>query len=134
MRNLVTMGGEHQGIFGIPDCPVEEEGSECDMLRQSLYPLSYNQIIQQRFVPAQVGTYLRLTVHKHKFTPLYSKYWHDPLHEEDYAELSGYIADINNQGENKNETYKENLEKLDTFVMLKYTQVRQLLNFLLTYY
>ncbi len=31
------------------------------------------------------------------------QYWHDSLHEEAYVERSSYIADINNEGEEKNQ-------------------------------
>lgn len=46
-------------------------------------------------------------------------YWHDPLNEELYKNASTFLADINNE-KNINETYKENLAKLDNFVMLRF--------------
>ena len=33
MKNLVTMGGQHQGVYGIPNCPGEEHLS-CDVIRK----------------------------------------------------------------------------------------------------
>ena len=33
MKNLVTMGGQHQGVYGIPNCPGEEQ-IFCDLLRK----------------------------------------------------------------------------------------------------
>ncbi len=55
----------------------------------------------------------------------YAQSWHDSLHEEIYVEKSTFIGVINNEGDKKNETYMENLKRLETFVMLKYTLVRK---------
>ena len=50
-----------------------------------------------------------------------AEYWHDPLHEQEYRQVSVFLADINN--ENKvNATYKANLAKLQNFVMVKFLQ------------
>jgi len=53
--------------------------------------------VQSRLVPAQ---YLR-----------------DPNQYEEYLEYSNFLADINNERLLKNQTYKENLGKLERFVM-----------------
>ena len=53
MRNLVTMGSQHQGVFGIPGCPVVE-GNFCDNLREGLFEIAYNPVPQEHLVPAQV--------------------------------------------------------------------------------
>jgi len=51
------------------------------------------------------------------------KYWHDPLHLDTYVEKSQFIGEINNEGPIKNQSYAENLAKLETFVLVKYNQV-----------
>ena len=51
------------------------------------------------------------------------QYWHDPVHFDQYLEKSQFIADINNERPLKNETYKENLLKLENLVLVKNSDV-----------
>ena len=51
-----------------------------------------------------------------------AQYWHNPLNNEEFLEGSHYLADINNERPEKNSVYKENLEKLENFVMAKWVQ------------
>lgn len=46
-------------------------------------------------------------------------YWHDPLDEVTYRKHSEFLADINNERK-INQTYIENLNKLEHFVMVKF--------------
>lgn len=46
-------------------------------------------------------------------------YWHDPFQEEKYQRKSSFLADINNE-RNINQTYIENLRKLNRFVLVKF--------------
>ena len=46
-----------------------------------------------------------------------AQYFRDPEELDDYLENSNFLADINNERESKNGTYKENLKKLKKFVM-----------------
>ena len=50
---------------------------------------------------------------------VFFQYWHDPIHFDQYLEKSQFIADINNERPMKNETYKENLIKLENLVLVK---------------
>ncbi len=43
-----------QGVFGIPECPVEPEDDPCDRLREAFYPLIYSDLIQEHVAPAEV--------------------------------------------------------------------------------
>lgn len=53
--------------------------------------------MQARFVPAQ--------------------YFRDPDDLESYLEYSNFLADVNNERERKNETYKANMKRLERFAM-----------------
>ncbi|XP_042233700.1 palmitoyl-protein thioesterase 1-like isoform X1 [Homarus americanus] len=100
MKNLITFGGQHQGVFGLPHCPENPSKSQtCEYIRRVLNYGSYLHWIQNSLVQAQ--------------------YWHDPLHAEDYCNKSIFLADINNE-KVVNEKYRENLNKLDNFVMVKF--------------
>lgn len=96
MRNLISLGGQHQGIFGFPRCPGENS-TLCDYVRRALNLGAYWEFVQDHLVPAE--------------------YWHDPFNRALYKAKSVFLADINNEV-TKNETYKENLLKLKSFVLV----------------
>jgi len=96
VRNLISIGGQHQGVFGFPDCNPENF-EFCETIRE-LLDLAYEPQIQNMSVQAQ--------------------YWQDPTREELYANASIFLADINNQKAQQNQLYKQNLESLKTFVLV----------------
>ncbi|XP_015269178.1 PREDICTED: palmitoyl-protein thioesterase 1 [Gekko japonicus] len=98
MLNLISVGGQHQGVYGFPRCPGERSHL-CDWIRKMLDLGAYTQAVQERLVQAQ--------------------YWHDPLNEEEYRKKSLFLADIN-QEQCINQTYKKNLMSLKKFVMVKF--------------
>jgi len=99
MYNLVSMGGQHQGVFGLPDC--NPDGFFCNETRVLLDCCAYWPEIQKISVQAQ--------------------YWHDSINEEKYVDGSAFIADINNEKPNEyNATYKENLLKLTNLVLVQF--------------
>ncbi|VDN06430.1 unnamed protein product [Thelazia callipaeda] len=97
MKNLISLGGQHQGVFGLPLCPVESY--ICDRIRHLLELGAYSRFVQNTLVQAQ--------------------YWHDPLDEATYRENSIFLADINNEKE-LNEEYRKNLLKLQNLVLVKF--------------
>jgi len=101
IKNLVSIGGPQQGVYGLPKC-LGENHVICDYVRRLLNYGAYVGWIQRLLVQAQ--------------------YWHDPLAEQEFQEKSLFLADINNQGKVKNETYKENLQKLSNLVLVKFTK------------
>lgn len=100
MKNLISVGGQHQGVFGFPRCPGESE-KICDYVRKLLNMGAYIDFVQNHLAQAE--------------------YWHDPLNEEEYKSKSLFLADINNENI-KNETYKSNLKKLSNFVMIMFSE------------
>nr|XP_041576611.1 palmitoyl-protein thioesterase 1 isoform X2 [Taeniopygia guttata] len=98
MLSLISIGGQHQGVYGFPRCPGESSHL-CDWIRKTLDLGAYTKAVQEHLVQAE--------------------YWHDPLKEEDYRKNSIFLADIN-QERGINETYKKNLMALKKFVMVKF--------------
>ena len=92
MKNLVTMGGQHQGVYGIPNCPGEEHLS-CDVIRKvrtlkfsfcytnkiccltsafdDLYHLLIFQVVSGVVYDNVIQSHL-----------VQAEYWQDPLHHE----------------------------------------------------
>jgi len=95
VRSLVTFGSQHNGISEFQKCGAMDwvcKGSEA-LLRGN----TWTAYVQSHLVPAQ--------------------YFRDPLQISQYLENSNFLADINNERVLKNKTYKENLSKLENFVM-----------------
>ncbi|KAG0649322.1 Palmitoyl-thioesterase 1 [Hyphodiscus hymeniophilus] len=95
VRSLVTFGSPHNGISEFQSCSATDW--LCKGAQGLLRTNTWTQYVQSHLVPAQ--------------------YFRDPFQYDDYLEYSNFLADINNERELKNQTYKENLEKLERFVM-----------------
>jgi len=100
MKTLISVGGQQQGVYGLPRCPGESSHI-CDWIRKALNAEAYSSMMQKHLVQAQ--------------------YWHDPLNDDLYKKHSLFLADIN-QERTVNDTYKKNLQLLDNFVMVKFLQ------------
>jgi len=100
MMNLISVGGQHQGVYGFPRCPGDN-ATLCDWARKLLNLGAYVSFVQNNLVQAE--------------------YWNDPLAQDEYKKSSVFLADINNEN-TKNQTYKTNLQKLKNFVMIKFTE------------
>ena len=95
VRSLVTFGSQHNGISQFQNCA--DSDWLCRGWQGILHSNTWSGFVQNRVVPAQ--------------------YFRDPNDLENYLEHSNFLADINNEREVKNQTYKENLERLEKFVM-----------------
>jgi len=99
--NLISIGGQHQGIYGLPNCPGRNV-TLCEMARELLDYGAYIPWIQSFQVQAE--------------------YWHDPLNEDLYLSGNIFLPDINNALPLKNSTYKRNIMSLKNFVLVKFLQ------------
>jgi len=97
--NLISIGGQHQGVFGFPQCPGDNE-TLCEIVRRLLNFGAYKSFVQDHVVQAE--------------------YWQDPLNEKEYLKDCIFLPDINNNLETKNATYKANMLKLKNFVMVMF--------------
>ncbi|KAL1129415.1 hypothetical protein AAG570_013942 [Ranatra chinensis] len=98
MLNLISFGGQHQGVYGLPHCFYPQH-KWCNYLRILLNRGAYWSWVQKQFVQAE--------------------YWHDPLDEEKYRQNSIFLADINNE-RYLNTSYRENLYALSNLVLVKF--------------
>lgn len=95
--NFISLGGQHQGVFGVPKCTAER--LICRFYRFVLNLCAYTNWAQKHIAQAT--------------------YWHDPFNEGKYREKSSFLADINNE-KDFNENYRKRLQSLNQFVMVKF--------------
>lgn len=98
VHNLISVGGQHQGVFGFPRCPGANS-TICDAVRRLLNLGAYNSIIQNFLVQAE--------------------YWQDPLNEDEYEEKCVFLPDIN-QMKTLNPEYKARLSALANLVLVMF--------------
>uniref|UniRef100_D2SNX5 Palmitoyl-protein thioesterase 1 n=1 Tax=Heliothis virescens TaxID=7102 RepID=D2SNX5_HELVI len=98
IKNLISLGGQHQGVYGLPHCGALMHPT-CDYIRQLLNYAAYENWVQNSLVQAT--------------------YWHDPLDDETLHPQSIFLSDINNEIM-VNKTYIQNLNNLDHFVLVKF--------------
>ena len=101
VSKLISIGGQMQGISHLPRCPGINE-TLCRYAHSLIDSGVYSSDVQKTLIQAQ--------------------YWHDPLNNDLYLKYSNFLADINNERDQKNEEYKRNLNSLDLFVMVKFLQ------------
>lgn len=100
VHNLISVGGQHQGVFGFPRCSGENS-TLCDVVRKILNVGAYVEEIQKDLVQAE--------------------YWQDPFNEDEYRKKSLFLSDIN-QEITVNPDYKTRLGNLSNFVMVKFLE------------
>lgn len=98
--NLISIGGQHQGVYGFPKCPGVNY-TICEYMRELLDIGAYVGWIQDFLVQAE--------------------YWHDPFNEGEYLSDCVFLPDINNEN-SINQTYKDNMISLQNFVMVKFLE------------
>lgn len=100
VRNLVTFGSQHMGISDFPACKPGD--LLCRLAEGALRGGIYSHYAQNNIVTAQ---YYR--------NPRIKKEY------DDYLKVNQFIADINNEVEQKEE-YKKNIQSLDNLVLLMF--------------
>ena len=91
--NLITLVGPHEDIFGVPDLQMLPEE-----FRQLVSKYAYEESVQNTLSVAG--------------------YWRDPYQLEKYVGRCQFLPDINNEKTTRNETYRLNVMKLNSFVIV----------------
>ncbi|KAI0983969.1 hypothetical protein GJ496_002221 [Pomphorhynchus laevis] len=98
VHSLVTIGGQHHGVYGIPHCSYKF--SFCRLLRDIVDKFTNTKCLQSFLIQAQ--------------------YWHSPKRNHTlYKKASSYLADIN-QEICVNKQYRERMASLKKFVMITF--------------
>ncbi|XP_070492431.1 palmitoyl-protein thioesterase 1-like [Chironomus tepperi] len=99
MKNLISLGGPHQGVYQYPRCSQHIGEAQCKLLKLKINLLAYHRVFQRSISP--------LT------------YWHDDINEFRYKRGSSFLAIINNENY-YNPDYVKNLQSLKRLVLVKY--------------
>ncbi|KAK9470642.1 Alpha/Beta hydrolase protein [Dipodascopsis tothii] len=96
---FLTFGTPHNGVADFPPCKPRD--LVCRRKNSLLLTQAYTPYVQNRLTVAQ--------------------YYRKPEELDKYLEYSNYLADINNEREDKNETYAANMAALENFAMVLFT-------------
>lgn len=128
VRNLITIGAQHQGVMDLPGCaqhgkdleinrrlaqvsiPAHHslggvQSGECSWWQRMLKKSVYSDFAQEHIVQAQ--------------------YFKDPARAGEYLAKNTFLVDLNNEGSVKKPEYAERLSSLKNFVMYMFTQDTQ---------
>lgn len=104
MRRLITLASPHIGVSSFPGCPEEGASTWCRVAEKMIESAVYSKFVQRRIVPAQ--------------------YYREPKEYRKYLRSNRFLADLNQEGprfvEEKAKRYKENLGKLEKFVLFRF--------------
>jgi len=100
IHSMVTFGGQHQGVSDVPNC-VDADESFCHLVADLIDKGAYLPGIRENVIQAQ--------------------YLMDMGEWSDFLEYS-FISYINNMGPAKNQTFKDNLMAVGTFVAILWEQ------------
>lgn len=123
VRNLITLGSPLQGVAAYPGCGPDDSFTSqglnatafrsilrnsqvkllpCPILKALIGGSVYSDSVQRRIMPAQ--------------------YYKDPNDVARYLRVNRFLADINNERPSKNRRYKENLMRLNKFVVVSFAE------------
>ena len=100
VRSLVTFGSQHNGIQEFQHCGTFD--LLCKGATALVKPNAWTDYVQNKVVPAQY------------YRPVNDSTGHTT---EDYLAHSNFLVDVNNEREQKNETYAARIAALEKFVM-----------------
>lgn len=100
VHTLITFGSPHAGISDLPRC--NDSDWLCKRKNALLKRQVWKKSVQNSIIAAQ--------------------YFIDPLDYDSYLENSIFLADVNNEREDKNKTYIENLVTLQKLVLVMFDQ------------
>ena len=105
VRSLVTFGSQHNGIAEFQTCGAFD--FICKGATALVKNNAWTEYVQGKVVPAQYYRTLNETT---------------GLASEEYLEASNFLADVNNEREEKNEAYATKIASLEKFVMFVFDE------------
>jgi len=99
--NFLSWAGPHAGQYGVPELNYLCPDYDCPWLDEI-----FSLIIENAY-----GSWIQNHIS-------FAAYWKDPFDFGDYLQYSHFIADINNERDVKNKTYRDNIISLNTMVLI----------------
>jgi len=100
--NFISLAGPMDGVYGVPDFNALCPDDLCPWLNTI-----FSQIVEGAWIEPLFQSYIS-----------FAAYWKDPLNYDSYLKYSIFLADINNERNEKNATYKSNLLKLNHMLLI----------------
>jgi len=104
--NFISWAGPNDGVYGTPEFNAICPDVLCPWLNWFMDEVLDGAWVEQAF----------------QETISFAAYWKDPFSLDDYLKYNIFLADINNEREEKNSTYKKNLASLN-YLLLEYSTI-----------
>jgi palmitoyl-protein thioesterase len=95
--NYIAWASPQAGVYGVPDFNALCSDQECPWLNYIM-----DSILDGGWVDSWVQEHIT-----------FASYWKDPLRYDEYLQDNIFLADINNEREEKNQTYKNHITSLN---------------------
>lgn len=123
VRNLITIGAQHQGVMDLPGClPPDPEDQSASVLAQVEFPLEILQLSREDCGWWQQMVKQNIYANWVQKRIVQAQYFKDPLRYEEYLQKSRFLADINNDHGEKRQEYADRLKSLNKFVMFMFAK------------
>jgi len=99
--NFITWASPHNGVFGVPDLNALCPDQDCPWLD---YLMDY--ILDGGWVSQDFQEQIS-----------FAAYWKDPFRIGDYIKYNIFLSDINNEKDQKNQTYKQHITSLNQWAL-----------------
>lgn len=103
--NYISWVGPHDGVYGTPDLNVWCPDNYCPWLDDVMNAL-YNNSWTDGWIQSHIS---------------FAAYWKDPFNYDSYLTHSHFLADINNERDQKNQTYRNNILSLNSITLIHST-------------
>jgi palmitoyl-protein thioesterase len=99
VKRYVSVGGPQMGVASFPQC---ESGMVCNIVNKVVDTAVYFSMVQHIIGPAG--------------------YFKDVSHYKNYLTYSSFLPDLNNERQDKNDSYKERFSNLEKIVLIKFSE------------
>lgn len=127
VKNLITIGAQHQGVSNFPGCPEDIPLLDFSVDKVDLELVQVNfPHLELSQTPFRDCTWWQRMMKRRIYTDfvqnksVQAQYFKDPLRMEEYLEKSIFLADMNNERPLKNETFAKNLSSLTNLVLFMF--------------
>lgn len=133
VKNLITLGSQHQGVMSLPGCKETsrlsvsaraDESSWFDRTPFGLFLQLIRELVREDSDCSWWKQLLKLGVYSPivRSKVVQAQYFKDPHELQDYLDHNQFLLDINNDGPKKNSVYAERLASLTGFYMYIFSQ------------
>ena len=113
VHNYISLAGPHDGVYGIPDLNALCPDTACPWVNDIIDTVTHGCSTWPN--SSDPGCTLSKVAQR---ALTFFSYWKTPLFYDAYLANSTFLADVNNEREQKNATYRKNMASLNAMLLV----------------